>query len=320
MIDILLASYQGKNFISEQLDSIFKQTYSDIKLIIRDDASTDGTKDIIEEKIAEYETGCHEKKFDISMLNGSIHLGSASESFMRLLGASFSEYVMFSDQDDVWDEQKAELTFGRMQQMEKQYGKEIPLLVYTDLEVTDANGNELHPSFVRLQGLLGMDKLNNLLIQNAVTGCTMMLNRKAADLLKRAHPSDMLMHDHFAAVMTAATGHIEFIDKPLVKYRQHKDNAVGASGLKKGSEIKKRIGDGKTVFQHDMLRSYEQAEKIVKYYQKEIVAAGGNERLKMLIDYSELAFASAADKRKVFSKYNIYKNGFLKKEVQKLWC
>ena len=131
------------------------------------------------------------------MLDRNQNLG-AKESFSELLKYAMensnSEYFMFCDQDDVWSSDKIEKTLAKMQEMEQQFG-DISLLVHTDLEVVDESLDTINSSFMDFQKIDPMkNKFHNLLIQNTLTGCTVMINRKLAQMCLPM-PDGGIMHD-----------------------------------------------------------------------------------------------------------------------------
>src|SRR5260221_9001719 len=105
-IDILLATYDGEKYLKQQLDSLLAQTYENIRIIIRDDASQDGTKEIIQEYGKRYPN-------KIYPLFGKERLG-VKANFSKLMEVSSSPYVMFADQDDIWMSSKVEQTLACM--------------------------------------------------------------------------------------------------------------------------------------------------------------------------------------------------------------
>ena len=148
-----------------------------------------------------------------------------------------------------------------------------------------------------------------------------MMNRAAADLLKKAPVSEMiLMHDHYAAVLVAATGHVVSVDDALIRYRQHSGNAVGAHQAGGRDEYRLRFDLGRDRFLEDMDKSYRQAGFILKRYEKEIRERGGQETIDLLKDYSDLIMAGKLERMEFFQKHGIYKNGAIKKAVQLFWC
>ena len=95
MIDILMSTYNGGRFVEQQIDSIIAQTFTDWRLLIRDDGSSDGTAEIV----SRY-ADLHRERICLIESNGE-NLG-ACQSFARLLEGADADYMMFSDQDDVW--------------------------------------------------------------------------------------------------------------------------------------------------------------------------------------------------------------------------
>lgn len=221
-VDILLTSYNGQAYLEEQLDSVFSQSFDDFHLLIRDDFSSDGTGDII----SKY---CYQHSHKISIIpDNGINLG-AVQNFNMLMQQSTANYQMFCDQDDIWLPHKVEVTLNKMEEMEKEFGKDKPLLVHTDLKVVDEQLNLLSDSLWRYQ-LSDPKKgstLNRLLLMNFATGCSVMVNRPLVDLALPI-PAEAMMHDWWLALVAAAFGHIGHITEPTALYRQHGSNDIGA--------------------------------------------------------------------------------------------
>lgn len=221
-VDILLATYNGEAFLVEQIESVLAQSFADWRLVIRDDGSTDGTLDIAGRYAAENP--------DRIVLVGEGESGlGASGNFARLMEHATAEYVMFCDQDDVWLPDKTERLLAAMRALEAEAGKELPLLVHSDLRVVGADLRELHPSFLTYQFLdpaFGRC-LNRLLIQNVVTGCACLCNRRLIEISLPVADQSM-MHDWWIALVAAAFGRIGFVAEPTVLYRQHGANTLGA--------------------------------------------------------------------------------------------
>jgi len=115
-----------------------------------------------------------------------------------------------------------------MRQMEGRYGSRTPLLVHSDLAVCDANMRLIAPSLWKFQRLNPqVDDFSRLLVQNNVTGCTVLINRALADLAFPI-PREAVMHDWWLALVASAAGKIGFVPRPLVRYRQHGANQIGA--------------------------------------------------------------------------------------------
>lgn len=219
LIDILLPTYNGERFIRELMESILSQTYTNWRLLIRDDGSSDGTPDMVRSYQEKY-------PHKITLVAGSQnHLG-ACQSYAALLIHSKSDYIAFCDQDDVWFPNKIELTLSRVLELERIHHK--PVLVHTDLKVVDENLRILSDSLWRYQRINPNRKnLNHLLIQNNVTGCTTMINRKLRDISVPV-PQEAIMYDWWIALVASSFGLIEYRDTPTLLYRQHAGSDTGA--------------------------------------------------------------------------------------------
>ncbi len=228
-IAILLPTWNGERFLRAQIDSLLAQDYPEFIIVCRDDGSRDTSPVIIAEYAARLP-----QRFHVVPADGR-NLG-ASGSFGFLLGYVLahkaelgleSAWVMPSDQDDVWHPQKLRLSMTRMQALEAAHPG-LPLLVHGDLEVVDEALASIAPSFVRYQGLEPLrNSLARLLVSNTVTGCTALCNEA---LLRRALPipAAAVMHDWWLALVAGAFGRLSFIDEPLLLYRQHGANTIGA--------------------------------------------------------------------------------------------
>jgi glycosyltransferase involved in cell wall biosynthesis len=223
---IVLSSFNGKEWIGAQVASIRAQTAARWKLYIRDDGSTDGTRELLSELAAA------DPRVEVLPDEGR-NLGPIA-SFGRLLQHALDRgerYVFLSDQDDVWLPDKCALMLAHMRASEAASGDDVPLLVHSDLSVVDGQLAPLHPSFMALQRIRGRDDeaAVRVLVGNSVTGCASLCN---AALLRCALPiPDVGMHDWWLAVCAGAFGEIHFVDAQTVKYRQHGTNTVGARGL-----------------------------------------------------------------------------------------
>lgn len=222
-IDILLPTYNSQKYIRQQLDSLLGQSFESWHLIVRDDISTDATMQILEEYIEKYGS-------KISILKSDRNIGVV-KSFEILLENSRANYTMLCDHDDVWNSNKIEKTFQEMRAVEN-VNTEIPVLVHTDLTIVNDDLNIVHPSF-RKYSRINSNKLlnfNYLAVANAVTGCTIMIN-KAAKMRCLPFLPELQMHDWGMALAISKYGVIAYVDEPLMLYRQHENNQVGANTI-----------------------------------------------------------------------------------------
>jgi glycosyltransferase involved in cell wall biosynthesis len=219
-INILMATYNGERFIEQQLQSIIGQTYKNWRLFIRDDASTDETLNIIRN----YQI----KDERIQLITDNLgNLGSC-QNFSLLMNSikNSSGYIMFTDQDDVWLPDKISDTLNEMTFIEDKYGKKYPLLVYTNFSYVDEElkliSSKKNFSATKIKNL----RFTNILAQSPIYGCTVMLNKKLADVIKYI-PSTAENHDYWIALVASAFGKISYLNKKTILYRQHGKNISG---------------------------------------------------------------------------------------------
>lgn len=222
LVDIVLATYNGERFLSEQLESILAQSYQSWRILVRDDGSSDGTIKVLREYASRLGA-----RFVLVQDNCG-RLGAAG-NFGRLLELSSAPYVALCDQDDVWLPEKLTRLVGVLQDAEQRWGKETPLLVHSDLAVVDAQGRVLARSFWRYQNLnvQAGGVWRRLLVQNVVTGCATILNR-ALCAAAIPIPARAIMHDWWLALVAACLGKIVHVPWASTLYRQHGGNDTGA--------------------------------------------------------------------------------------------
>ena len=220
-VTVLLATYNGLPYLDEQIRSLKAQTVP-FRCLVQDDGSDDGTREVLETLFKE------DPRFLPAGEQGQ-HLGAAA-NFISLLRQA-SGPVALCDQDDIWEADKLEVLMQALSQAEGRYGSGMPLLIHSDLEVIGPDGETIHPSFFRHQKWNPeANTLPQLLVQNNVTGCACLLSDSLRALIARyARADQMFMHDWFIAQSAACFGRIQFVDRTLVRYRQHGDNAIGAS-------------------------------------------------------------------------------------------
>ena len=223
-IDILLATYNGEKYLKEQIESILNQTYSNIRLIISDDCSTDKTKEIIKE---------YEKKDNrIIGYFHEINLGYV-KNFEFLLSKVENEIYMLSDQDDVWLPTKVEHTYKKLKETDAD-------LVFTDLEVVNEKLETIYPSFNDFMLLSRKIKkyLHSYRLQylyNCVTGCTLISKSKwIKEIVPIPTDSKYLIHDYWMGLIIALKGKLTYMPETYIKYRQHGNNQVGTDKISHG--------------------------------------------------------------------------------------
>ncbi len=222
MVSILLAAYNGERFLPQQLASLRAQTV-DFRVLWQDDGSADGTLALLEAVSRE------DARFRPGKAQG-LHLGAVG-NFLSLMAQDDAPYTALCDQDDVWHGDKLTRCVAAMEAAEALYGADTPLLVHSDSRLIGADGKTLHASFFAHQQWDGSAAdLPRLLVQNNVTGCTVLMNAALRRLVvAHAVPETLFMHDWFIALTAAAFGQVIFLPEALVDYRQHGSNVLGAS-------------------------------------------------------------------------------------------
>ncbi len=217
-VQILLATYNGQQFLREQLDSIINQEYKFWELLIHDDGSFDKTISILNEYQKNYP-----KK--VKILIDKVVFSSASKNFFHLIEHRSRDANLYClcDQDDIWHKSKLKFIIERYKSKED---KE-PLLIHSDLSLIDAKGKLLEKSHNKL---INFQKyfitMNKSLYYNPVPGCAMSINSALAD--KISYCKYMVMHDWWILLSAMnVNSNVVYINLPLVQYRQHSGNVLG---------------------------------------------------------------------------------------------
>lgn len=297
-IAILLSTYNGERYILDQLRSLEEQSCRDFDLYIRDDGSSDNSVGTINRFLQTSSMAVH-------IFSDGTNLGAA-QNFATLLKDTLIyknyRYFMFCDQDDIWLKEKIEQTRDAMRKAEA-FNPNQPILVHSDLEVVDASLNTIAPSFWSYQKINPQyNRLNNLLIQNVITGCTVMINRPLAEF--GPIPRDIIMHDWWLGLLATTFGEIVTLPQSTILYRQHGDNNIGAStiGL---STIREKI---------DALISFS-FEKYIKQA-RSLLDAGGDklssEQRETIEAFVSIPKLSWHESKRTLLKYNFSKHNWMR--------
>jgi len=277
---VLMATYHGEKHLVEQLDSIVSQATRDLVLYVRDDDNSARLEDTLSSR-------CSRLKY-VNLTNypnkiGSVHNFGFLSSYAYSQGES---YFCYSDQDDVWVPEKVR-SLNRRIKYHEQCKSNKAVLLYSDMFVVDDGLNVISPSFMKYQGLIhnSVAPLNSLLAQNFVTGCASMLNRELMRV-SLPFPKEAIVHDWWVALCAAAMGHIEYIDEPLVKYRQHDNNQIGASHWSSRlnplkSNWRQQWLSGRDNLKASMLQARALAERVKLHYPN-------NENIPLIEAYADL--------------------------------
>lgn len=211
MVDVLLSTYGKSPWLKELKDSLQKQTYTDWRLVERDDTSD--------------------------------HLGAMRSFELLFKQADEAEYIAFADQDDVWLPEKLQVQMEAMRQAEERWGKDCPIVVHTDLRVVDEHlstiANSAWEYTFNVPELID-NELRYMAVGNSVTGCAMLCNQ-AARRVSLPFGEHAIMHDaEIALRVMLAGGHVVPVYRQTVLYRQHGDNEVGAQKYRFSFRMKER--------------------------------------------------------------------------------
>lgn len=223
LVQIVMATYNGSKFIKQQIDSIIVQSFSDWELLVHDDGSTDDTVNIIKDYV--------QKDSRVKLLDDGLKFHSSTANFIHLLknADKSADYICLCDQDDVWSEKKLEILLSEIEKTGKK--NEVPVCLSTDVSLIDSEGRKYIESFWQYAHVFTKSDFKTLVLENTATGCTMIFNRKTLDyvsLLSDSEISNIIQHDWYIALVCAADGIYKQIEVPLVGYRQHNENEVGA--------------------------------------------------------------------------------------------
>lgn len=218
-VDIVLATYNGQEYLREQLSSIVSSPdFSELirNIIITDDGSSDATLSIVEDFNSE----------KILVVENSLPSGPAN-NFINGIKFSDADYVMFCDQDDVWDDDKIGLFLNEAVVLKSH----LPGAVYSDLRVVDEKLELINDSFFdneRISSDWGCF-VSNLAFQNIAPGCAMLINKECVKTILSTYNINVVMHDWWALLYASLYSNVVVIEKPTISYRQHNNNAVGAT-------------------------------------------------------------------------------------------
>lgn len=260
-IEILLATYNGEKYVGEQIDSIINQTYNNWELLIRDDNSKDRTLEILKE---------YEKKDKrIKVIEDKKGNLGFVKNFEELLNNSKEDWVMFSDQDDYWLENKIEKYVAILNTSSEDILKK-PILIHSNSFICDDNLEIIKDEFINSK-IANKYNEDDFYFAYFVQGSTVLINRAIIDLAL-PFSKNVTVHDRYFHLLAEFLGKRIFINESLIKYRQHSNNKIGAKTSIISKILKKRYfhtEDRELILEiqkkyKDNLET-EQIEKIEKY-------------------------------------------------------
>ena len=219
VVAVVMSTYNGEKYLSEQIDSILAQKDVHVELFIRDDGSSDSTRNIISDYTRRY---------------GNVHANfgenvGAARSFVQALAlASGCEYYAFSDQDDYWESKKLASAVKLIRQNENVQGKNLPILYYSNLNISDSRLNIIRKTKLESR----VHSLGSVITRRSLAGCSMVINARLRELIEsRSITDDMLAqnHDSFIVSLAYSIGGVVICDaEAYICYRQHGRNVAGS--------------------------------------------------------------------------------------------
>lgn len=308
MISIIMGTYNGGVFLSEQIESILAQAATDWRLFIFDDGSSDDTEAIAR---------AYEEKFPekIKFFRNEANHGAKGNFFQGLMRvfkkeAPDSEYFAFSDQDDVWDRKRLSLGLEKMKEVEGDGS--LPVAVFSDVKLVNKELEVLKESYFST-AKLDKKKLDfaSLLMENKAIGGTMLLNSRMVRLEAEAeekmgtYPKKAKMHDWWFALLGSGLGRVGFIEEATEAYRQHETNVVGGESF--FSYVKNRIFSF-TEIRKRLIQNVSQGEEFFSYFSPHLSAS----KKEVLEDFISLKESGFLRRRRLIVKHGFYKSGFVR--------
>lgn len=208
LVEVLMSTHDGERYLREQIDSILAQQDVQVRLRIRDDGSADRTLDVL---------SCYADDARVTVVHGD-NLG-LPQAFFRLIQDSRgdADFWALADQDDVWLPHKLSRAVAALSDHQD------PTLYCARVLVVDEDLRPLYPHPLPKRG----PSFANALVQNIATGCTIVFNQAARDVLRDRWPDYAVMHDAWLYLVISGTGTVVYDPDIVVHYRQHAGNAVG---------------------------------------------------------------------------------------------
>jgi len=280
-VSVALCTYNGEQYIGEQLRSILHQTETPSEIVVSDDNSQDATLLIVNETFERWRYLHRDAEIRLVVVRNDRALG-VTANFESAASLCSGDLIALSDQDDVWQPDRLAQGIARF--------REAPGvdLVFADARLVDANGFSLGVSLFdaleispeTVAELRGPRALGRLLRRNLATGATVMFRR---NLLDRARPfPSSWVHDEWLTLVAAATGRLDVIEDQLIDYRQHGRNAIGVKAPTLPYKIRR-------VLEPRLDRNRNLAEKFAVF-----ATWAANRRDLLEPSYSELAEEKAA--------------------------
>jgi glycosyltransferase involved in cell wall biosynthesis len=204
LVSIALATHNGERYLAQQMDSLLAQDYPNLEIVISDDGSTDGSRNILQSYVDRDER--------LRLLPPAANLGYV-ENFIRVFMACKGDLISPSDQDDIWYPHKT-------RRLEEALGKAA--LVYCNNRFIDESNNFLGRNFSDVTSMLSGNDSRNLLFGSSICGHAMLFRK---ELLHAAEALNSLPYiDLMIAFLAMENGYVTYHDEVLVDWRHHSES------------------------------------------------------------------------------------------------
>lgn len=211
---VLMSTYNGEKYVTEQLESIIKQSYQDVEVYVRDDGSSDGTVEILEK---------YRKTGQINLIEGE-NIGFINSFFELIKHAPSADYYAFSDQDDIWKSEKIERAVDLLDREDG--GK--PLLYFSDYDYYDQDMKFVGRCKSHKRG----PSFRNSLVDCISLGISCVFNKTTCELMKERIPNKCCGHDWWVYMICAGLGSVIYDKNSYIQYRRHSNNvSPGGKGF-----------------------------------------------------------------------------------------
>lgn len=237
-VAVLLSSYNGEQYIEEQIKSIYKQTFKDFSLYVRDDGSSDACKELLRKL---------KSKYGFELFEGE-NLGFVGSFMWLLRNVKDVNYYAFADQDDIWKEGKLKKAVDWFEKSEQEgfIRSDRPALFHSAYDVIKDDGIVIDRFFFPEDGY----DFRRSITENHYSGFSMVINKSLRNLIIRGNDTQIGYHDWWAAMIVHAFGKSYSDPEVMALHRAHGDNVTTfnmltrvkwlCTSLKEESDIHKR--------------------------------------------------------------------------------
>lgn len=207
LVTIVMCVYNGQEFLTEQIESILNQTYSNLELLILDDGSSDASVDLVSQFI--------EKDKRVKLTINPTNLGF-NKNFEKGIRLAAGEFIAISDQDDIWMPNKVELLLESIADAS---------LIYSNSTLIDEFGGDMNRTLDSNLIHVQDPSYKSFLDINFLTGHTCLFKKELIkDLIP--FPAEVFYYDWWMGFVASYTGRVKYLDVVLTKYRIHNDSVM----------------------------------------------------------------------------------------------